>query len=71
MDNIDVNQRIKDIKPGKVISRIIIGVFVAMFVFGAFGTIGAGERGCFFSLEQFKIKYLVRGSILKYRLSRK
>jgi len=67
----NVNQRIKDIKPGKVISRIIIGAFVLTFILSAFGTIGAGERGCFFSLEQFKIKYLVRGSILKYRLSRK
>jgi len=45
MDNIDVNQRIKNIKPGKVVSRIIIGVFVLTFILSAFGTIGAGERG--------------------------
>jgi len=65
MDNIDINQRIKDIKPGKVVFRIIIGVFVLMFVSSAFGTIGAGERGVLLQFGAVKDKVFDEGLYFK------
>ncbi|MFH1575458.1 MAG: prohibitin family protein [Candidatus Nealsonbacteria bacterium] len=65
MDNINVNQRIRDIKPWKVISRIIIGVFVMMFAFGAFGTIGAGERGVLLQFGAVQDKVFGEGLYFK------
>ncbi len=65
MDNINVNQRIKDIKPGKVISRIIIGMFVLTFILGAFGTIGAGERGVLLQFGAVQDKVFDEGLYFK------
>ena len=65
MDNINVNQRIKDIKPGKVVSRIIIGVFVLMFILGAFGTVGAGERGVLLQFGAVQDKVFDEGLYFK------
>ncbi len=68
MDDINVNQRIKDIKPGKIISYIIIGVFVLTFVFGAFGTIGAGERGVLLQFGAVQDKVFNEGLYFKIPL---
>ena len=65
MDNIDINQRIRDIKPGKVVFRIIIGAFVLMFVSSAFGTIGAGERGVLLQFGAVKDKVFDEGLYFK------
>jgi len=65
MDNIDVNQRIKNIKPGKVVSRIIIGVFVLTFILSAFGTIGAGERGVLLQFGAVQDKVFDEGLYFK------
>ena len=65
MDNTEINQRIKDIKPGKVISRIIIGIFILMFAFGAFGTIGAGERGVLLQFGAVQDKVFDEGLYFK------
>ena len=65
MDNINVNQRIKDIKPGKVVSRIIIGVFVLTFILSAFGTIGAGERGVLLQFGAVQDKVFDEGLYFK------
>ena len=63
MDNI--NQTIKDIKPGKVIFRIIIGMFALMFIFGAFGTVGAGERGVLLQFGAVQDKVFDEGLYFK------
>ncbi|MDP2909696.1 MAG: prohibitin family protein [bacterium] len=65
MDNINVNQRIKDIKPGKVFSRIIIGMFALTFILGAFGTIGAGERGVLLQFGAVQDKVFDEGLYFK------
>ena len=65
MDNINVSQRIKDIKPGRVISLIIIGVFVLTFILSAFGTIGAGERGVLLQFGAVQDKVFDEGLYFK------
>ncbi len=65
MDNMNVNQRIKDIKLGKVFSRIIIGMFVLTFILGAFGTIGAGERGVLLQFGAVQDKIFDEGLYFK------
>ncbi len=61
----NVNQRIKDIKLGKVFSRIIIGMFVLTFILGAFGTIGAGERGVLLQFGAVQDKIFDEGLYFK------
>ena len=40
-----INEKILEIKIKKIISYIAIGIVALMIIFGAFGTVGAGERG--------------------------
>jgi len=65
MDNTDINQKIRNIKPGKVVSPIIIGVFVLMFISNAFGTIGAGERGVLLQFGAVQDKVFAEGLYFK------
>ncbi|MCK4473832.1 prohibitin family protein [Candidatus Parcubacteria bacterium] len=70
MDYAQVNptnaeQTIKDIKPEKLISRIIIGIIIFMFVFSAFGTIGAGERGILLQFGAVQDKVFGEGLYFK------
>jgi len=71
MDNINIKERIRDIKPGKVISRIIIGVFVLAFILDAFGTIGAGERGVLLQFGAVQDKIFDEGLYFKIPLIQK
>ena len=71
MDDINVSQRIKNIKPGKVISRIIIGMFVLMFIVDALGTIGAGERGVLLQFGAVQDKIFDEGLYFKIPLIQK
>ncbi len=65
MDNIDVSQRIKNIKLGKVIFRTIIGVFVLTLILNVFGTIGAGERGVLLQFGAVQDKIFNEGLYFK------
>ena len=41
----DINERIGQINIAKIITRASIGFVAFILIFGAFGTVGAGERG--------------------------
>ena len=62
---INAEQKIKDIKPEKLVSRIIIGMLIFMFVFSAFGTIGAGERGVLLQFGAVQDKVFGEGLYFK------
>lgn len=63
MDNI--NQRIGEINIAKIISRISIGLVILILVFGAFGTVGAGERGVLLQFGAVQDKVFGEGLYFK------
>lgn len=65
MDNIDVTQRLKNIKPGKIISKIAIGLAALIIVLGAVGTVGAGERGVLLQFGAVQDKVFDEGLYFK------
>ena len=66
MDNIEeINRRISNINGKKIVSRIAIGLFALILVFGTFGTIGAGERGVLLQFGAVKDKVFDEGLYIK------
>ena len=66
MDNIEeINRRISNINGKKIVSRIAIGLFALILVFGTFGTIGAGERGILLQFGAVKDKVFDEGLYIK------
>lgn len=66
MDKIDeINQKIRKIDAGKMISKIAIGLFVLILLFGTFGTIGAGERGILLQFGAVKDRIFGEGLYIK------
>jgi len=69
MDKIvEINEKIRKIDGKKIVSRIIIGLFVLIIIFGAFGTIGAGERGVLLQFGAVKDKVFNEGLYIKIPL---
>lgn len=62
---IEINERIKGMNRKKIVSRVIIGLVILIFVFGAFGTIGAGERGVLLHFGAVKDKVFDEGLYVK------
>ena len=72
MDNINnINERIGEIKMGKIISRISIGLVVLTLTFNSFGMVGAGERGILLQFGAVQDKIFGEGLYLKIPLVHK
>ncbi len=66
MDNINnVREKIREINPGKIISRITIGFIIFIVILNAFGTIGAGERGVLLQFGAVQDKVFDEGLYFK------
>lgn len=66
MDNIEeINRKIRNIDGKKIVSRIVIGLFALIILFGTFGTIGAGERGILLQFGAVKDKVFDEGLYIK------
>ncbi len=66
MNNIkEINKRIGNIDGKKIVSRIAIGLVALILLFGAFGTIGAGERGILLQFGAVKDKVFDEGLYIK------
>ena len=63
--NTQADQRIKEIKVKKFVSKITIGLIVLIIIFGSFGTIGAGERGVLLQFGAVKDKIFKEGLYIK------
>ena len=59
------NERIAEIKIGKIISRVSIGLAIFILIFSAFGTVGAGERGVLLQFGAVQDKVLGEGLYFK------
>jgi regulator of protease activity HflC (stomatin/prohibitin superfamily) len=68
---IELNQKMRNIKPRKLVSQIIIGLSALILLFGAFGTIGAGERGVLLQFGAVKDKIFDEGLYVKIPLIQK
>ncbi|MBU4031134.1 prohibitin family protein [Patescibacteria group bacterium] len=62
---VEINEKISKMDGKKIVSRIIIGLFLFMLFFGAFGTIGAGERGVLLQFGAVKDKVFGEGLYIK------
>jgi len=72
MDKIvEINEKIKEMKVKKIVSRIIFGLFALIIIFGAFGTVGAGERGVLLQFGAVKDKVFDEGLYVKIPLIQK
>ena len=60
-----LNEKIKIIRDGRVFSKIIYGLIFLIFLFGAFGTVGAGERGILLQFGAVKDKVFNEGLYIK------
>ncbi len=60
-----INEKIKEMNMGKIISKISIGLIVLIVVFGSFGTVGAGERGVLLKFGAVQDKVLGEGFYFK------
>jgi len=66
MDNIrEINKKIQNFNGKKFFSRIAIGLIVLILFFGAFGTVGAGERGVLLQFGAVKDKVFKEGLYIK------
>ena len=66
------NERIGDMRIiGKIVSRAAIGLVVLILIFGAFGTVGAGERGILLQFGAVQDKIFGEGLYLKIPLVHK
>ena len=52
----------------KIVSRVIFGIFALIIIFGAFGTVGAGERGVLLQFGAVKDKVFDEGLYIKIPL---
>jgi len=57
--------RMEEVKVGKIISKIAIGLAVLIIILGTFGTIGAGERGVLLQFGAVQDKVFDEGLYLK------
>ena len=62
---IEINEKIKKMDAKKIASRIIIGLFALIVILGAFGTVGAGERGVLLQFGAVKDKVFDEGLYVK------
>lgn len=60
-----VNEKIKRLKEGRVFSKILYGLVALILLFGAFGTVGAGERGILLQFGAVKDKVFDEGLYIK------
>jgi len=66
MDKIvEINQKMRNLNPKKIVSRIVWGLVILILLFGAFGTIGAGERGVLLQFGAVKDKVFDEGLYIK------
>lgn len=66
MDNIEeINQKIRNVDAKRIISKIAIGFIALIILFGAFGTVGAGERGVLLQFGAVKDKVFNEGLYIK------
>lgn len=61
----NMSSRVKEIKVGKIFSKIAIGLAVLIIILGAFGTVGAGERGVLLQFGAVQNKVFDEGLYLK------
>jgi len=62
---IHVNPRMPDVKVGKLVSKIALSLIAIVFIFSAFGTIGAGERGILLQFGAVQNKVFGEGLYFK------
>lgn len=62
---VEINEKIRKINKKKVVSRIFYVLIILILVFGAFGTIGAGERGVLLQFGAVKDKVFDEGLYVK------
>ena len=62
---VEINERIRNMDKKKVVSRILYTLIILILVFGAFGTIGAGERGILLQFGAVKDKVFDEGLYIK------
>ena len=60
-----INEKIKEMNMGKIISKISIGLVVLIIVFNGFGTVGAGERGVLLQFGAVQDKVFGEGFYFK------
>ena len=65
---VEINEKIRKIDAKKIVSRVIIGLFALIIIFGAFGTVGAGERGVLLQFGAVKDKVFDEGLYIKIPL---
>lgn len=67
----DAQQRMPEINPAKVVSKVIIVLLVLIIIFGAFGTVGAGERGVLLQFGAVQDKVFGEGLYFKIPIIQK
>ncbi len=60
-----IDEKTRNIKMGKIISRVGIGLIVLILIFSSFGTVGAGERGILLQFGAVQDKVLREGLYFK------
>jgi len=61
----NIEETFKTLQPRKFANRIVITIIVLIFLFGAFGTIGAGERGVLLQFGAVQNKVFGEGLYFK------
>jgi len=65
---VEINEKIRKMDAKKIVSRIIFGLFALIIIFGAFGTVGAGERGILLQFGAVKDNVFDEGLYIKIPL---
>ena len=63
--------QIKQVKPGKLITAMLLFWLAVVVIFGAFGTVGAGERGVLLQFGAVQDKVLDEGLYIKIPIIQK
>lgn len=72
MDRIvEINEKMRNFNPKKIISKIVYVIIGIIILFGAFGTVGAGERGVLLQFGAVKDKVFDEGLYIKIPLIQK
>ena len=61
----NISSRMTEVKVGKIFSKIAIGLVALIIVLGAFGTVGAGERGILLQFGAVQDKVFGEGLFVK------
>jgi len=61
----NMSSRMTEVKVGKIFSKIAIGLVALIIVLGAFGTVGAGERGVLLQFGAVQDKVFDEGLFIK------